>query len=256
MAELLESSESGTKSRPKAGKRVETAALDQWRALRNAVMHGTPAAQGSSDQFILLLLRLIASDQSLARGVEKAVRGEAPQSQRSPIDDLAGSAHVARSFIERLAEESELVSKLTSDEALRLGRAAADRALAAMRWAQIVGDRIETSQVTKLLGVSRQALAKRLETGSALGVPGDGTTWYPTWQFDREAATIRPELREIIGIFRDQLGNVDPLVIAAWATTSQEEDLEGYSPSLWLVEGRGDDQLRKAAHRAAARLGR
>ncbi|MCY3560362.1 MAG: Eco57I restriction-modification methylase domain-containing protein [bacterium] len=40
---------------------------------------------------------------------------------------------------------------------------------AAARWPQVVGDRLDTTQVARLLGVSRQALAKRQHTGSLLG---------------------------------------------------------------------------------------
>lgn len=169
---------------------------------------------------------------------------------------LAVAASVADSFLEHLAAVASGLGNLETEEAVRLGRRAAEQVLAAASWSQIVGDRLDTTQVARLLGVTRQALAKRQTTGSLLGLPGDGTTWYPTWQFDIDAARIRPEVRDLIGAFRDRLDDVDPLVIAAWATTSQDEDLAGDAPVQWLRAGRDPDQLRQAAERAAARLAR
>jgi hypothetical protein len=169
---------------------------------------------------------------------------------------LAVAASVADSFLEHLAAVASGLGNLETEEAVRLGRRAAEQVLAAASWSQIVGDRLDTTQVARLLGVTRQALAKRQTTGSLLGLPGDRTTWYPTWQFDIDAARIRPEVRDLIGAFRDRLDDVDPLVIAAWATTSQDEDLAGDAPVQWLRAGRDPDQLRQAAERAAARLAR
>ncbi len=169
---------------------------------------------------------------------------------------LAIAASVADSFVEQLTAAAELLGKLDDEEAARLGRRAAAQVLASARWSQVVGDRLDTTQVTQLLGVTRQALAKRQSTGSLLGLPGDGTTWYPTWQFDIDAARIRPEVRDLIGAFRDRIDDVDPLVVAAWVTTPQDEDLAGETPAQWLRAGRDADQLRRAAERAAGRLAR
>lgn len=172
---------------------------------------------------------------------------------------LEPAVAVAESFLEALEaleDGADVLGKLDAEEARRLGRRAAGEVLASARWAQVVGDRLDTSQVTQLLGVSRQALSKRQKSGSLLGLAGDGTTWFPTWQFDLGQSRIRPEVRELIGAFRDRLDDVDPLLIASWATTPQGEDLAGQTPVQWLHSGRNPDQLREAAERAAARLAR
>jgi hypothetical protein len=157
-------------------------------------------------------------------------------------------------FLERLLEDPRLVAKLEPDEARRLGSAAAGDILAAARWSQVVGDRIDTTAATQLLGVTRQALAKRQAAGSILGIPGNGTTWYPTWQFDPVSGEIRPEVRDIIGAFRERLDDFDPLTVAAWAKAPQDEDLDGQSPEQWIRLGLDRPRLRTAAERAAARL--
>ena len=225
------------------------------RMIRNQLVHG----QIETIDHDRLLEALTVHLEPGLRQPPEAVFEEAMRELRLRRDDdvaLSVAASVADTFVEVLAAEVALLGKLDDQEAVRLGRRAAAQVLAAARWAQVVGDRLDTSQATQLLGVTRQALAKRQHTGSLLGLPGDGTTWYPTWQFDTAEARIRPEVRDLIGAFRDRLDDFDPYVIAAWATTPQDEDLAGETPAQWLQAGRDQDQLRRAAERAAARLSR
>lgn len=90
---------------------------------------------------------------------------------------------------------------------------------------------------------------------SLLGLPGRGTTWYPTWQLNIDRKEVRSEVRHIIGAFRDSLGKeADPFLIASWASTAQHEDLGGLSPAEWLAQGNDLEDLRQAAQRTAERL--
>lgn len=222
--------------------------------IRNRLVHGqieTSNADRLTETVTIVLEAGLPQPPEAA--FEEAVR--ALHRERADVGNSAAES-VADGFVEELASHAPLLGKLDDEEAVRLGRRAAAQVLAAARWAQVVGDRLDTSQVTQLLGVTRQALAKRQQTGSLLGLPGDGTTWYPTWQFDTAEARIRPEVRDLIGAFRDRLDDFDPYVIAAWATTPQDEDLAGETPAQWLQAGRDQDQLRRAAERAAARLSR
>lgn len=140
------------------------------------------------------------------------------------------------------------------EDAVEYGRRAAGTAVAPVLWAKAIGERHDTTAVTSLLGISRQALHKRAMNGSILGVPGRGTTWFPVWQFDVGVRDVRPVVARIIGTFRDQLGTFDPLAVAAWATTPQPEDLDGSTPEDWILSGRGDDRVVEAARRAARAL--
>jgi hypothetical protein len=160
---------------------------------------------------------------------------------------------IAQVFVERMSSEVELFEKVDEDEARQLAETAADQVIASLRWSQAVGDRLDTTQVTHLIRVTRQALAKRQVSGSLLGLPGRTTTWYPTWQFDMTEHRIRPEVRDIVGAFRDQLENPDPFVIASWANTPQV-DLDDVTPAQWLAAGYDARTLSEAAQRAAARL--
>ncbi len=178
-------------------------------------------------------------------GPEKIRYGSFGQSVRALIG----------AFIERVLADHADIAKVDTAEATRLGELAAEEVITSTRWSQIVGDRLDTTDVTELLGVTRQALSKRLASGSLLGLPGHNTTLYPIWQFDTGKHAIRPEVRDIIGAFRDALGNdIDPLLIASWASTAQHEDLNGQTPTQWLTLEQDIEQLRRAARRAAERL--
>lgn len=170
-------------------------------------------------------------------------------------DAIAG---LHEGFGERLValvdRHKEAISELSYDEARQLGAQAADAAVAPLIWAAALGERWPTTTVTEFLHITRQALHKRVVNGSALGLPGRGTTWFPVWQFDLDAREVRAVVAEIITAFRDELGAVDPLVIASWATTDQAE--LGMSPEQWLTAGKDPAEVARIARRASAELGR
>lgn len=168
--------------------------------------------------------------------------------------ELTALEAAVHAFSAALETEAEAFDRLKPEEAAELGRYGAETAIASLRWSQVVGERLNTTQVAQLLGITRQALAKRQTNGSLLGLPGKGTTWYPAWQFDIESNSIRPEVRDLVVAFRDRLNNIDPYMIASWASTPQNEDLDGHTPIQWLQSHRDSDQLITAARRAASWL--
>lgn len=146
----------------------------------------------------------------------------------------------------------DVLSYLTYEDGLRLGAEGADAAMAPIIWAAAVGERWPTSTVTVFLGITRQALHKRVVNGTVLGLPGRGTTWFPVWQFDPDAHEVRPVVAEVIAAFRDELGGIDPLLIASWAMTDQPE--LAMSPEQWLAAGKDPTEVARIAKRAAAEL--
>lgn len=144
--------------------------------------------------------------------------------------------------------------ELSPDEAEEQGRRAAGQVVAPVLWARIAGDSLDTATVSRLLGISRQAINKRLASGSLVGLPGRGTTYFPSWQFDLDTGSIRPETRLIVAAFREEMETADPYVIVAWVQTPQEEDLGGLTPLDWIRKGKPPEPLVDAARRAAARL--
>lgn len=180
-------------------------------------------------------------------------RGDQLQSNEGSVNERV--ALLVDAFLERLSPARCEIDEIDADEARELGTKAAEETIASARWSRLVGDRIDTSEVAELLGVTRQALSKRQTSGSLLGLPGRGTTWFPTWQLDIDNKEIRSEVRHIIGAFRDSLGKeADPFLIASWASTAQHEDLDGLSPAEWLAQGNDPEELRQAAQRTAERL--
>jgi hypothetical protein len=156
--------------------------------------------------------------------------------------------------IDRLPED--LLHNLLPEKAVEYGRRAARVAIAPVVWSLAMGDRLDTSQAMQALGVTRQALSKRVLAGSLVGVPGRGTTYFPAWQFDLDRGEVRPAVRHVIGTFAEELGKADPHLMSAWATTPQYEDLDGMTPADWVVKEMDLDRLIQAARRAAGRLAR
>jgi hypothetical protein len=159
---------------------------------------------------------------------------------------------LSRLFKDEPALQAEL-DHLSEDEALELGRQGARAALAPLAWSAAVADRWDVRRATEFLGVSRQALYKRLRNGSALGIPGRGTTWFPTWQFDTGQRIVRAVTGSIIKAFRLADPQIDPLVIGAWAT-EENRFLDGKSPAAWVAAGGRDEPVVMAAQRAAQGL--
>ncbi len=165
-------------------------------------------------------------------------------------------ATLVEAFRHRLYElmhkHSDLIDAIDEEEAQRLGRQAAEAAVAPVLWRQQVGDVWDTETVREFLGISRQALYKRARTGSVLGLPGRGTTLFPVWQFDLAGQRVRPAVADVVEAFRARLHDFDAHLVASWARTDQPE--LGMTPEEWLVSGKNPDQVVAVARHAARDL--
>src|SRR5438270_10132108 len=114
-------------------------------------------------------------------------------------------------FTQRLGvlvdRHKDLLLQLSFDEARELGAQGADAAVAPLIWGAAVGERWPTTTVTEFLQVTRQALHKRVMNGTLIGLPGQGTTWFPVWQFDLDAYEVRPVVADIVKAFREEIGS-------------------------------------------------
>ena len=194
------------------------------------------------------------TDDSLLR--EALERFLLEDEEAAPASGVAPRAvvSVAEGFMTALRSSKLNFGELSATNAEEIGGSAAAAAAAAAAWSSVVGERLETSQVSAMLGITRQALAKRQQAGSLIGLPGQRTTWFPVWQFDLTDRCVMPVVTEVISAFRHHLDPLDYSVIAAWARNPQPEDLDGHTPADWIVQHRDDDTVITAARRAAERF--
>lgn len=73
-----------------------------------------------------------------------------------------------------------------------------------------------TPRVVEFLGISRQAVNKRLHARTLLGYREGRSTRFPTWQFDGATGGVVPEVADLLEALGDR---VDPAVVAEWAVT-------------------------------------
>ncbi|GAB92377.1 antitoxin Xre/MbcA/ParS toxin-binding domain-containing protein [Gordonia rhizosphera] len=106
---------------------------------------------------------------------------------------------------------------------------------------QIVGPFYDTTGLTSWLGISKQAVAKRVKHSTMIGCQLQSGTWvYPTWQFTEQGAVDR-ELLEAWRILRE---HANAWTAALWMR-SPNPDLDGHTAVECLTSG-------SAAHRKLA----
>lgn len=190
-----------------------------------------------------------------ADGVElhEALRQFLLSDEEAEVDGPLPSAVlcVAETFLARLRAAQLGPVEMQQADAVKIGNDAAEAAVSALAWSEAVGERYDTSQVCRMLNVTRQALAQRQQKGSLIGLPGNRTTWYPAWQFDVRARCVHRVVPDVVAAFREHLDPCSSVVIAAWATNPQPEDLAGSTPADWIRQGRDEHMVVTAAGRAA-----
>jgi hypothetical protein len=87
----------------------------------------------------------------------------------SPLD-LIHQGFTEELWKQKIVEERP--PELSNEELIELGRRAASYAVAPLLCSTDIGDRWDARRVTEFLDVSRQAVYKRVRTGSLLGLPG------------------------------------------------------------------------------------
>lgn len=151
-----------------------------------------------------------------------------------------------------MAEYGQLVNDTNYDDAYRYAHNAAMTAFAPILWSAKIGTRWDTFEVTNFLDVTRQAVSKKVRARSLLGIPGRGTTWFPTWQFDPTTNQVRFVVSKILEVFYTADDQLSPLAIASWANTEQPE--LGTTPAAWIVDGKDSSAVLQAAEHTAAAL--
>lgn len=136
----------------------------------------------------------------------------------------ANSALLDRTVEEFRRTLTELGGQPSSaDDAEVLGRRAAMVVLAGEAWERALGELLTSAEARVLLGgVSREALRKRVASGSMIALRDDaGLVRYPRWQFDATSGAPFGAIKNLNEIFGD--AGLDPWTLASFATTPQPE---------------------------------
>ncbi|MFD9826411.1 hypothetical protein ACFWXB_02950 [Tsukamurella tyrosinosolvens] len=117
---------------------------------------------------------------------------------------------------------------------------------------QLAGPFYDTAGLTRWLGLSEQALAKRVATGTVIACrqEDDRRTWlYPAWQFTDHA--LIPGLADVWQILRE--GATADLWVAVFWLKAPHPKLGCVSPIDWLHTGRELDVVINETRADAAR---
>lgn len=97
-----------------------------------------------------------------------------------------------------------------------------------------------TPQVSHFLGISRQAINRRVKNRTLLGFSGPGVTWFPAWQFDAATEEARPEVAELLAAVP---GTIEAQALARWSVKRCDADDEASpTPAQLLVDPHTHDQ--------------
>lgn len=113
-------------------------------------------------------------------------------------------------------------------------------------WDERIGPFLTRAAVSRLLGISKQAVAKRRDL---LAIPSRDGWAYPTWQFTGGQAPERFD--EVLQVLPTEQ---EPLLVAVWLTTPTRA-LDGDTPIARIRVGDVDPVVR-AGKAYAARLNR
>lgn len=104
----------------------------------------------------------------------------------------------------------------------------------------VEGGSIKVGEVRNILGISRQAIARRREQGKLLALPLSRTFLFPAWQFS--AKGMRPGMEEVLLALRD----LDPWMQLAFLLTPNGR-LEGKTPLEELRRNKKSDVVKAAS---------
>jgi hypothetical protein len=140
------------------------------------------------------------------------------------------------------------------DDAEVLGRRAAMVVLAGGAWERALGELLTSAEARVLLGgISREALRKRVVSGSVIALRDDaGLVRYPRWQFDVASGAPFAVIKRLNEVFGD--AGLDSWTLSTFATAPQPE-LDDRAP-VDAFDDADLEPLLLAAHRTVTDLKR
>jgi len=220
-----------------------------------AVVKRRPALEDEPDAVTRALVDAQAAlEEALARLERRtSILQEVEEKPSATVAELAAESHLSEealvAFLETVGEVLGYEHSL-SVEAARRG---ALLAASGQAWENELGPLLDTRDVRRLLGVSRQRVDELLRSRRLIALPDDaGHRRYPVFQFHDG----RP-LSELIAAFWTVAdGTLNPWSAAAWCTAPDDDGLDGLSPVAWASAGSDAEHLARVARQDAARLAR
>ena len=126
--------------------------------------------------------------------------------------------------------------------------------LAGGAWERALGELLTSAEARILLsGISREALRKRVGSGSVIALRDDaGRIRYPRWQFDAASGAPFGVVKKLNEVFGD--AGLDSWTLASFVTTPQPE--LGDRPPVDAFADTDIEPLLLSAHRTVAELKR
>jgi hypothetical protein len=191
----------------------------------------------------------------------KSRRGRRPRDNGNPREVVAGHLEAIRSVFESIEQrkaldEAALVIAETLSELLPEGRVTAEVAEHAARlaasetaWRAHLDLDLDTPAMARLLGMSKQAVAKQLAEHRLIGLRTREGGWLlPAWQVIDGRPS--PALSEAFWSQVEQ-GGTSPWTVASWCVTPHPE-LDGLSPVRWTAQHKDPESLLLTARRDAS----
>jgi len=192
----------------------------------------TPETERLADELVKRLGEGPLTPRELA--AELATR-EAPATLIGAFD-AALSRSAAADETDQLDEA--LWGGMPTDQELALARRASYATLAgAMR--QALSDTLTREQAAERLGITPQAVSKRLASGGLVALRRGRVNRLPAWQFYED--TVLPGLKQVISTYPG-----GALSLTIWAT-SPSPDLDGATPAQTLTRRGGLSRVLEAA---------
>ncbi len=191
----------------------------------------TPEAERLADE----LVKQLGEGPLTARDLAAELAGQEASPTLIGAFDAALSRSAAGDEIEQLDEG--LWGSVPSDKELASARSVSYSALVgAMRGA--VGDALTREQAAERLGITPQAVSKRIASGGLVALRRGRLNWLPTWQFYEDS--VLPGLKQLISTYPG-----GALSLTIWAT-APSPDLDGVTPAQVLARRGGISRVLEA----------
>jgi hypothetical protein len=126
-----------------------------------------------------------------------------------------------------------------------IGAEAARAATTSMLWCIVLGPYVSAAEVAEAHRQSEESITQEVQTGTLAGIVGPTATYLPRWQFEVGTYDVSETAKDVIEVFRKELGSGCCDSVVAWASTQQSE-LGGQEPRDVMIAEHLEALIRSA----------